>query len=112
MTTTWNATATVTQFEQSANAYAALTLSTGSSPVTQTIAIATSYVAVPDVVLTASAWLSPAFGGSGWLNGKTHAGLTPPPPDDEPGGTRTSASSGCASVGRSRERGSTVVISP
>src|SRR5687768_12333421 len=119
MTTTWNATATVTQSEQLANAYASFTLRTGSSSGTHTIATATSYDTLPSVVLTESAWLSPGSGGSGSLNGNTHAGelVAPsgcalPSGSGEPLGMRTRASWGSASLGSSSERGSTVTISP
>src|SRR5688500_190763 len=118
MTTTWNATATVTQSEQLANAYASFTFSTGSSPVTHTIATATSYVTLWSVVFVANAWLSPGSGGSGSLKGKTHAGSavlsvwSPASGRVESVGTRTSASCGSASVGNRPESGSTVSISP
>src|SRR5688500_15707535 len=100
MTTTWNATATVTQSAQLANAYASFTFRTGSSPVTHTIATATSYSTLSSVVLNAPAWLSPGSGGNGSLNGNTHAGWIAPeapgwmPPSGvaEPFGTRTRAS--------------------
>src|SRR5687768_8677068 len=114
MTTTWNATATVTQSEQLANAYASFTLRTGSSSVTQTIAIATSYVTLLSVVLTASDWLSPGSGGCGSLNGNTHDGSIGPAAllVSVPLGTRTMASWGSASLGKGAESGSTVRTSP
>src|SRR6478752_1145327 len=81
MRTTWNATVTVL-------------------PSAHTMANATSYTDDPSVVLTANAWLSPAPGGPGRLNGKTHAGRAAVvPPRAPPLGTRTSASSGWRRVG-------------
>src|SRR4051794_26421516 len=114
MTTTWNATATVTQSEHVANAYASFVLRTGSSPVTQIIAMATSYAALRSAVFTASAWLSPGSGGSGRLNGKTHVGSAawPVGASGLAFGTRTRASSGRFSVGSGADRGSTVLTSP
>src|SRR4051812_30897559 len=55
--------------------------------------MATSYCAVPSVVLAASAWLSPGPGASGLLNGKTQAWL------GSSFGTTTRASWGLLFVG-------------
>src|SRR4051812_47847158 len=108
--TTWNATATVVQLRQLANAYASLRLSAVLLS-TQTRAKETSYLIEPSLVLTASAWLSPPPGGSGRLNGKTQVGDMPPSPLDpaeppeppEPPepfrGVSTRASAGCSAVG-------------
>src|SRR3954471_21635619 len=63
-------------------------------PRAQTRAKAASYVVVPSVVFTASAWLSPGSGASGLLKGKTHAWSASPP-----WGVSTRASSGCARLG-------------
>ncbi|MCY1225830.1 hypothetical protein D9M72_380380 [compost metagenome] len=95
-------------------------VSTGSPSSAQTSAKATSYTTEPSCVLTASAWLSPASGAAGWLNGNTHDGgaAAPLPASGVPAaagpvrGTITMLSWGCSLVGLAAPAGHSATVFP
>src|SRR4051794_7350793 len=97
--TTWKLMATALHVRQLAKAYASLRLRTVSLSA-HTSAKETSYAVPPSLVTIAIAWLSPAPGAAGLLNGNTQVG---PLAEFELGfGVSTMARAGWSAVGSGR----------